>query len=99
MSEDYVVVNSILSYRIRYVMHKDDLQKLNPDKPCNSVEWAKDTVTCEECDEFSTEYIGEHIYDADLITEEQMINLFDRDNSHIKKWSREQKIDWVRMQK
>ena len=41
MSEDYVVVNSILSYRIRYVMHKDDLQKLNPDKPCKPIEWQK----------------------------------------------------------
>ena len=96
MDKDYVVVTCISSYRMRYVMHKDDLQKLNPDEPCNPIEWAKDTVTCEECKEFSQEHIGEYICDADLNTEEQMADLFDRDNWHIKKWSREQKIDWVR---
>ena len=32
MSKDYVVVTAISSFRMRYVMHKDDLQKLNTEK-------------------------------------------------------------------
>jgi hypothetical protein len=28
MSKDYVVVTCISSFRMRYVMHKDDLQKI-----------------------------------------------------------------------
>ena len=99
MSEDYVVVNSILSYRIRYVMHKDDLQKLNPDKPCKPIEWAKDTVTCEECDEFSQEYMGEYIVDTDSINEQEMLELFDKENVYLDDWPKEQKIEWVREKK
>ena len=94
--KDYVVVTCISSYRMRYVMHKDDLQKINPDKPCNPVEWAKDTVTCEECEEFSQQYMGEYIVDTDLINEEEMLVMFDQENDYLKEWPKEQKIDWVR---
>jgi hypothetical protein len=96
MTEDYVVVTCISSYRMRYVMHKDDLQKLNPDKPCNPIEWAKDTVTCEECKEFSEEHMGEYVVDTATLNEQQVIDLFDKENDYLKKWSREKKINWVR---
>ena len=96
MNKDYVVVTCISSYSMRYVMHKDDLQKLNPDKPCNPIEWAKDAVTGEEVDEFSQKYMGEHIVDIDLINEEEMLNLFDKDNDFLTEWSTEKKIEWVR---
>jgi hypothetical protein len=43
MSKDYVVVTCISSFRMRYVMHKDDLQKLNTEKQVNAIEWAEDT--------------------------------------------------------
>jgi hypothetical protein len=29
-TKDYVVVTAISSHRVRYVMHRDDLQKLSP---------------------------------------------------------------------
>ena len=94
--KDYVVVTCISSYRMRYVMHKDDLQKLNPDQLCDPVEWAKDSVTCEECDEFSQQYMGEYIVDTDIIDEEEMLVIFDQENDYLKEWPKEQKIEWVR---
>ena len=96
MNKDYVVVTCISSFRMRYVMHKDDLQKLNPDEPCNPIEWAKDAVTGEEVDEFSQKYMGEYIVDIDLINEDQMLNLFDKDNDFLKQLSTEKKIELVR---
>jgi hypothetical protein len=96
MTENYVVVTCVSSYRMRYVMHKDDLQKLNPYKPCDPIEWAKDTVTCEECDEFSQEHMGEYIVDTAIIDEQEMLELFDKENHYLKDWSKEQKIEWVR---
>ena len=96
MTKDYIVVTCISSYRMRYVMHKDDLQNLNPDAKVDMVEWAKDTVTCEECDEFSQEHMGEYIVDTTTINEQKMLKLFDEENDYLKDWSREQKIDLVR---
>ena len=96
MSKDYVVVTCISSHRMRYVMHKDDLQKLNPDEPCWPEEWAKNTVSMEECEEFSQKYMGEYIVDSTLVTEEEMLDLFDKDNAYLSEWSTDYKINWVR---
>ena len=96
MSKDYVVVTCISSHRMRYVMHKDDLQKLNPDEPCWPEEWAKDTVSMEECEEFSQKHMGEYIVDSTLVTEEEMLDLFDKDNVYLSEWSTDYKINWVR---
>jgi len=98
MSKDYVVVTCISSYRMRYVMHKDDLQKMNPDAEVDMVEWANNTVNMEECDEFSQEWMGEYIVDNNLISEEEMLELFDKDNDYLKDWTKDKKIEWVRKQ-
>jgi len=96
MSNDYVVVTTVSQFRMRYVMHKDDLQKLNPDTPVNPIEWAKDTITCNECDDFSQEHLGELIIDSTTMTEDEMLELFDKDNAYLSSWSRDYKIDWTR---
>ena len=96
MSKDYVAVTCISSYRMRYVMHKDDLQKLNTEKQVNGIEWANDTVINDKCEEFSQEYMGEYIIDTDEMNEEDMLELFDRDNTYLGKWSKDQKIAMVR---
>tara|TARA_R110000868_G_scaffold15517_1_gene70726 strand:+ start:408 stop:764 length:357 start_codon:yes stop_codon:yes gene_type:complete len=99
MTKDYVVVTTVSSFRHRYVMHKDDLRKLNPDVEPSDHElddWAGDTVTCEECEEFSQQHLGEQIFDIYQCSEEEMLALFDRDNDHLRSWERDQKIKWVR---
>jgi len=96
MSNDYVVVTTISQFRHRYVMHKDDLQKLNPDIPVNPIEWACDTVTSEEAEEFSQYWLGETIIDTTTMTKDEMLELFDQDNDYLKDWTHEYKIEWVR---
>ena len=95
-NKDYVVVTAISSHRIRYVMHRDDLQKLNPDLPVDSVEWANDTVSSEECEEFSQEHMGEYIVDTVEMNEDDMLDLFDKDNECLSEWTKDQKIELVR---
>ena len=95
-NKDYVVVTAISSYRMRYVMHRDDLQKLNPDLPVDSVEWANDIVSLEECEEFSQKYMGEYIVDTVEMNEDDMLDLFDKDNEYLSKWTKDQKIESVR---
>lgn len=94
--KDYVVVTAISSYRMRYVMHRDDLQKLNPKDPVNAIEWANDTVTTEECEEFSQEHMGEYIVDTVEMNEAEMLALFDKDNDYLRDWTKDQVVAMVR---
>ena len=99
MNKDYVVVTAISSHRMRYVMHKDDLQKLNGDvNPTDHElgEWACDTVTMEQCEQFSQHWLGEQISDVYECDEDEMLTFFDRDNDYLSSWSRAYKIQWVR---
>lgn len=96
---DYVVVTAVSSFRIRYVMHKDDLRNLNPgSNPSDAdlIDWAMDSVTMMECEEFSQMHISENIIDVNTLTEDEMLELFDKDNDYLQGWDREKKIEWVR---
>lgn len=96
MSKDYIVVTTISQFRMRYVMHKDDLQKLNTEVEVNPIEWAEDTITCNECEDFSQEHLGEIIIDTTTMTEEEMLELFNKDNAYLSQWSDEYKVKWTR---
>lgn len=101
MTKDYVVVTTVQTFRHRYVMHKDDLRKLNADvEPTEKdlIDWAQDTVTMEECEEFSQLHLGEQICDVYTCDEDEMLTFFDRDNDYLSGWFRQYKIDWVRNQ-
>jgi hypothetical protein len=110
-NKDYVVVTAISSYRMRYVMHRDDLQKLNPSEPVqldhltlqlnpsepvNAIEWANDAFNMDECEEFSQEHMGEYIVDTVEMNEEDMLELFDKDNDYLREWTKDQKVAMVR---
>ena len=80
----YVLVDTVLSYRIRYVIELDDT---DPN------EYALDTVVCNEATEFSQEYLGEHIVSYRQVTEEEVIRLCDEDNDYLKSWDNQMKLD------
>ena len=60
------------------------------------VDWAQDTVTMQECNEFSQEWLGEQIVDTYECSEDEMLTFFDRDNDYLKGWDRDYKIQHVR---
>ena len=98
-NKDFIVVTAISTHKMRFVIHKDELQKMNEDITLTddiAFEWAKDSVTMNEVKEFSQEWLGETIIDVDVKTESEMIELFDRENDYLKSWSLEQKINWVK---
>lgn len=99
MSKKYAVVTAVSTFRMRYVIPVDDLKALNPafesfdDK--TALEWAQDSVTCEEVVDFSQVHLGEHIVDTGILTEEEILELFDTDNDYIKDWDREKKLNHI----
>lgn len=94
----YAIVTAISSYRIRYAIPVDELQKLNTDVPVegHEEEWAMDCVTCGEAEEFSQLHIGEQIIDAVVVDEDAMLAQFDKDNDYLADWTKEKKIQHVR---
>lgn len=95
----YVKVDCVSTFRQTYMIPWDGLQKTNPDVELNdelAKEWASDTVVSEECNEFSQKYLGEQISEISVISEDDMVEAFDRDNPLlISEWSRERKVAYV----
>ena len=94
--EKYVIVTAVSSFRMRYCIPVSELQAMNPDHPVEPENWAMDTVTMEEADEFSQLHIGERIIDPAVMSEDEMLSLFDKDNDYLSSWSREKKIEFVK---
>lgn len=99
MSKKYAVVTTVSTFRVRYVIPVEDLQALNPNFESfddnTALEWAMDTVTCEDAVDFSQQHLGEQIIDTDILTQEQILELFDKDNDYIKDWSAEKKLQHI----
>lgn len=100
-SEKYVVVTATSTHRMRYVVPVSELQKLNTNTTIDddkAIEWAQDSVVCEDVAEFSQHYMGEHIVDTEIVDEQQILNLWDRDNDYMANLTTEEKLkrihDW-----
>jgi hypothetical protein len=79
-----VLVDTLVSYRMRYAV------ELAEDSPES---WALDTVTMEQAVEFSQECLGEQIVSHRVITEDEFLQQFDKDNSYLADWTAEKKFD------
>jgi len=86
----YILVDAISSFRIRYAVSVpadfDDVK---------AKEWAGDSVTCEDVEEFSQEHIGEQISSMRILSEEELLAQFDEDNDYLRPWSNELKLQNV----
>ena len=95
MKNKYAIVTAVSTYRMRYAIPMDELQKLNVDAQVE-LEWAADSVTCNQVEEFSQQWLGEQIVDIQEIDEHKILELFDKDNEYLKDWTQEQKLQYIR---
>lgn len=58
-----------------------------------------DLVTRQKIEEVSQEYLRETIIDCTYLTEDQAIQLFDSENSYLKSWPKEKKINYIKTRK
>ncbi len=77
----WVLVECVSMFRQRYMVQV----------PSGKAEWALDTVTMEEAQEFSQEHLGETIISHRVVTEDAAMQLCNQDNSYCSTWSYEQK--------
>jgi len=88
----YVLVDTVSTFRIRYAVGVPD--NLTDDE---AISWAKDSVTMEECEEFSQYHIGESISDANILTKESLLSQFDKDNDYFTDWPEDKKLQYVKV--
>jgi hypothetical protein len=79
---EWVLVEAVSTFRQRYMV----------EVPVGKTEWALDTVSMEEAKEFSQEWLGETIVSHRVISKEDALELYVKDNSYAKEWNEENKI-------
>lgn len=87
----FVLVEALGQYRMRYVIEVPDDHD-QKEFPCTAEQWAEDTVTMEEMQEFSQRWLGETILSSREISKEDIVPLCDKDNDYCKSWTDEQKF-------
>ena len=85
----WVLVEAASLFRMRYMVEvpigTDDYGK-------DKADWALDTVTMNEANEFSQEHLGETIVSHRVVTKEEALALSDIDNDYTKDWDEETKM-------
>lgn len=79
---ELVLVETISQFRQRYIV----------EVPKGQSEYACDSVTMEEAQEFSQEHLGETIVSHRVMTEQEALDLCDIDNSYAKNWETDLKV-------
>lgn len=86
MEKEIVLVECISTFRMRYMV----------EVPKGKKEWALDTVTMNEAEEFSQEHLGEQIVSHRVIDEAEYLRMFDEDNDYLKSWDNELKFRYIK---
>jgi hypothetical protein len=79
---EWVLVEALSQFKVTYMV----------EVPKGKAEWALDTVTMEQADEFSQEHLGETIVSHRVVSKEEMLALCDKDNDYAKSWNDEHKM-------
>jgi len=99
MKSDYVVVDTVSMFKQRYIIPREELQKLNEDVKLTDKlarEWASDSVTTEEVKEFSQRWLGETITNVDIVDTEKVLKLFKEDNEELsQEWTQAKQLDYI----
>jgi hypothetical protein len=89
MTDKYVLITTISTFRHRYAVPLSAMQAVAKDSAieltdAQAIEWAKDSVV-----------MNEDIIDAVLLTQDETLKQFEADNSYLSSWSLEQKLNYI----
>jgi hypothetical protein len=88
----FVLVETLSQYRMRYVIEVPDNHN-DGECPCTAIQWAEDTVTMEQMQEFSQKWIGETILSSREVSKKEIIPLCDEDNDYAQSWDNKKKLE------
>ena len=86
--QKYVLVKTITTFEHSYLIPLQEEQ---------SIKDHLDYITCQEVEETSQLFLDETILmnSTRLLSEDEAIELFDRENDYLKDWSREKKLESI----
>lgn len=80
-----VLVETVSMVRMRYVV----------EVPGDHIDYALDTVVCNEATEFSQHFLDETIVSHRVIDDSEFFELFDQDNDYLAGWTDGQKLNYL----
>ena len=99
MKSDYVVVDTISVFKQRYIIPREEVQRMNEDITCTdklAKQWAHESVGCEEVKEFSQRWLGETVTNIDIVDTVKALQYFKEDNEQLsKEWSQAKQLDFI----
>ena len=81
------LVETLCSYRIRYVVEAED--------EFHAEDRVIEGLVENDIKEFSQKHIDEQIFSSRRIKSKEFIELFDKDNDYLKTWNEEQKLNFI----
>ena len=86
----WVLVETVNTFRNRYMIQTP----IGIDAyGANKADWALDTFTMNEAEDFSQEHIGEQIISHRVVSEAEALKMCDVDNDYASEWSDKKKIE------
>jgi hypothetical protein len=99
MKSDYVVVDTISTFKQRYIIPREEVQRFNEEMKLTdklAKQWAQESVESEEVKEFSQRWLGETVTNIDFADTEKALRLFKEDNETLaEEWSQAQQLDYI----
>lgn len=81
-----VLVDTISTFHIRYVIEVAD----------NAVDHASEVIELGQVqDEFSQKHLGETVISRRVVSVDEYLEIFDKDNDYGKNWTPEQKMKYI----
>lgn len=79
---EIVLVECVSTFRMRYLV----------EVPKGKADWALDTVTMNEAEEFSQTHLGEQIVSSRVVTVDEAIDMFDAEHPEFAHWADDRKL-------
>ena len=99
MKSDYVVVDTISVFKQRYIIPRDEVQKLNEEVHLTDKlarQWSQECVEAEEVKEFSQRWLGETVTNIDIVDTVKALKYFQEDNEQLsEEWSQAKQLDFI----
>jgi hypothetical protein len=90
----YVIIETVATFKMQYAIPVEDLsdEELS-DK--TAIEYASDSVVCEEVNEIGQSYLGEQIVNSLILNKEDTLAKFDKVNEYAKDWDDDKKMNLI----
>lgn len=94
MPQEYVLITTLSHFKSQFAIPLEEFEKLNFGDPIDR-EKLLSALESLPVKEFSQTHLGEVVADAVIYDEQDILSIFDVENTYLNKWSTEKKLEWI----